>query len=667
MGAKLSRLYYGAAYYPEWYDRANWEQDARYMKEAGLNVVRIGEFAWADMEPEEGRIDLSLFREAMDFYHEQGLKVILCTPTATPPIWLSHGHPERMVHEADGVPMSHGSRQHVCINNAYFRERARIIGRAMAEALGRHPALLAWQIDNELKGHVAECFCPTCRALWPQWLAARYGTIERLNEAWGTVIWSERYASFEQVPAPVKTPYLHNASLSTAYRLFTRETASAFVREQAALLREHSDAPITHNTGLSHYVDNETLFEPLDFAGFDQYGDEQQFRKMALAYDIFRAMKRGAPYWVMETAPSFSANTQGYHKLLPDGYVPALASAAYASGAEGFMYWVWRQPHAGVEHPHGSAISAWGTPTVGYRPVVEAGAAKAELEAALLATTPAQAEVAITYSDRARAFLLTEPSEGLVYLDEVSRFHRAAADAGLYRDMPPEGAALDGYKLLITPYVMHLSEAYIERAMAFVRGGGVWVVGPLTGIRTADHAVHRDAALGRLESLAGVRTVFHAPLTGSGATGSAFGEKAPLSLWSCVFEATDADVLGVVEGGPADGLAFLTERRVGRGKVAMLGSMPAGEAGAAMLERIVRRFADEAGVTQRTDATPGTYVYPREAAGERLWIAVNLDGVGGSVTLPADGVDAVTGARVAAGPLAVPPYGRRAVRLPQSR
>lgn len=657
------KLYHGAAWYPELWDQSVIEQDIVLMKQAGMNVVRIGEFAWSNMEPTEGHIDLGFFVQMVNLLHQNGIDTVMCTPTPTPPIWFTHGHPERMYVNEQLQVMGHGSRQHACTNHPYFREKAAIITEHIARAIGRLPGLIGWQIDNEFKAHVSECMCGTCLVQWHEWLEARYETVEKLNEAWGTQIWSEYYHSFEQVPQPGPVPFLHNSSLSTMYQLFSMEKIAEFSDEQAAMIRQFSDAPITHNSSVAFSVDNERLFRELDFASFDTYATYDHPANYLLNNDLWRNFKRGRDYWIMETSPSHAASLASYAKPHPNGYLKAEAVAAYALGAEAFCYWLWRQQRAGCEQPHGSVISTWGKPTVGFPNVLEVEQARKEIEATIVATRPTQAEVAMTYSDRSKAFLKTEPHQKLNHRGLVTSFYERILHLGLHRDIVPEGAELTGYKLLFTPFLPYISSDLMKRASAFVAEGGVWVVGPLSGGRTEEHTMHTNAALGELEHLAGVETVYTFPMDGSGSIGSAFGVAAPLSLWSSVFEPKEAVAVGTVESGLTPGLAFITERTYGKGKIVMLGSMPTGEEGEQLLNKLILRYADDAGVTLRTDVTAGTIVAPRHGDGREVWVVVNMDGAGGSVTLPRDGVDPITGTVYRKGQLTLGRYEHKLIQF----
>ncbi len=657
------RLYHGAAFYPELWDGGVIEQDIHFMKEAGINVVRMGEFAWSTLEPEEGQIDSSFFVNIITKLYENGIETVMCTPTPTPPIWMSHRHPERMYVDEAGNVMGHGSRQHVCTNNSYFRERAAIITEHLAKAIGSLPGVIGWQLDNEFKCHVAECMCETCKGLWHSWLEARYGTIERLNEEWGTQIWSEHYHSFEEIPQPGAVPFLHHSSLKTMYQLFSMEKIAEFADEQAEIIRTYSHAPITHNSSVMFHVDNERLFQNLDFASFDTYAPQDKLGSYLLNCDLWRNFKQGKDFWIMETSTSFSASLESYATPHPNGYLRSEAVAAYALGAEAFCYWLWRQQRTGCEQPHGSVISAWGKPTVGYVNVLEVEQARKEIEPIILASRPCQAEVAMTYSDRAKAFFKTEPHNGLDHKALVTEFYERILATGIHRDLIPEGADLAGYKLLCTPFLHYVSSDYIARATAFVEKGGIWVIGPLTGGRTEHHTIHTDAALGELEHIAGVETLFTFPMDSTGSIGKAFDVSAPLGLWSSVFEAKEAKAVGIIEGGLTPGKAFLTEYQYGKGKIVMLGSLPIGEDGDAMLIKLLDHYAVEAGIRLRTDVTKGTIVAPRRGDGYTVWVIVNMDGNGGNVTVPQDGIDLVTQSKVFSGKLEIGSYEYRIIRF----
>jgi len=613
------------------------------MKRIGINVVRMGEFAWSKMEPHEGRISLDFFVRVLDRLHAADIGVVFCTPTPTPPVWLTHGHPERCFVDAEGRVMIHGARQHGSYENGDLRAACLRIVEACARAVGAHPALVAWQIDNELKCHVAEDFNPAAIAHWHVWLKNRYGTIDNLNAAWGTDIWSERYETFEQVPAPLRTPFLHNASLSTAYRVFSRESIAEFLDAQCEILRRHSPAPITHNFNPGFSLNFERMCRNLDFAAFDNYPDYKHWNAIVFDNDFFRAAKPQRRHWLMETSVSHNGWLGNHEIAHPPGFLVAEAVSSYALGAEAVCYWLWRQQRTGCELPHSAVMSAWFAPSIGYEHVREVEAARQKLEPLLLASRPAPAEVAVTWSDLGRAMMQTEPlganrSHAVNFNEVVADWHRLLVDTGVPRDVRFEGASLEGLKLLITPAMPYASAEFLAKVEAFVRAGGVWICAPVTGTRTAEHTVPTNAGLGAVEALAGVQTVFSYPVTGTDAVGEAFDLSAPLAGWCSVLRATNPDTRVVgklkttrVPGGSA---GWLTERDLGKGSVVVLGAQPQGEAGRAILEKMIGHYAERAKVDEKYDVTRGTLVCPRVGdSGQKFWIVVNMDGQGGEARL----------------------------------
>ncbi|HEU5080679.1 MAG TPA: beta-galactosidase [Opitutaceae bacterium] len=668
----MKRLYHGAAYYPELWPAADMARDISEMRRLGINVVRMGDFAWSTMEPNEGEISLDFFRQVMDRLHEAEIAVVFCTPTASPPVWLTHGHPERWFVGESGRPMSHGSRQHVSYEHPAVRSACVRIAEACARELGHHPALIAWQIDNEFKCHVAEDFSAPAIEAWHGWLARRYGTIQNLNTAWGTDVWSHRYQSFEQVPAPVAAPFLHSASLSTAFRMFSRERIAEFMEEQCAAIRRHSAAPITHNFGLTFSVNFERMARDLGFVSFDDYPSSANWAHLVFDCDIFRAAKPGRAFWLMETSVSHNGWLGNNEPPHPRGFLRAEAVATYALGGEAFCYWLWRQPRTGAELPHSAVMTPWFKPSIGYESVREVEYARAALEPLLTQCRPAPAEVALIWSDLGRAMMQTEPLGARTgytvdYLATLRCWHRAVVDLGLHRDVRFEGAPLDGVKLLITPLMPHVSPAFLKKAEEFVRGGGVWLCLPITGTRAPEHAAQTEAALGEIEKLAGVQTAFAYPITDTGATGTAFDVTVELAGWCCALrsENSNTDTLGTIRTDRLPpGLAFLTQTRLGAGWIVLLGAEPRGGGEHELRQRLIEHCAKLAALRRRFDVTPGIVVGPRALSnGRERWVVVDLEGKGGVLRLPTDATDAVSNRVVKKGAVEIAPYDWRAFDL----
>ncbi|NCU25204.1 beta-galactosidase [Candidatus Nomurabacteria bacterium] len=651
------KLYYGTAFYPELWPWETVLEDIRIMKDAGINVVRIGEFAWSSIEPEENEFDLSVFKESIDILYQNGIDTVLCTPTATPPVWLSHGHPERMHVDQDGNRMSHGARQHACTNHPYMRSRSRIIVERMARELGRLPGVIAWQTDNEFKCHVAECFCPTCTDLWHKWLEARYEKISRLNEAWGTGVWSQSYLSFDQVPAPVKAPFYHNASLSSMYRLFEREQIVEFQQEQLDIIRKYSDAPVTHNTSIWFRLHQEKLFENLDFFAFDRYELPSQYSWAIMLYDLGRNVKKGKKFWVMETSPSHAGGINSTVKAHPDGYLSALSAAAYSLGGSGFSYWLWRQQRSGCEMPHGSIISAWGKPAAGYKNVRDAAKVKDILEPILRSTEMVDPVVSLTYSDMANIFFTTESFQNLSYAKLFHDFYTSILYTGIPRNVIFENAQIsENTKILMSPYMPCITHEYLHKARMFAENGGTWIVGPMSGGRTAEHTVHTTSALADLERTAGVEVVLSMPLNGSGSKGKAFGVTSELGHWGHLFRCTEAVSVGEIISGPGEKLSFISERKIGKGRVILIGAVPVGEEISEMTAEMIRHYAGINGYKEDIQASFGTLVINRKGSVSDYLVLINVDGNGGTFTLPEKAWDEINSVTISEGKHKIKPY-----------
>lgn len=662
---RLEKLYHGACFYPELWDDNVIRKDIEIMKQTGINMVRIGEFMWSKLEPHKGEIDTSFITYILDLLHENDIRVIMCTPTPTPPIWVTHNHPERLHVDSKGNSMLHGSRQHACTNNYDFRAESRNIVEHVAKEVGNHPAVILWQLDNEFKCHIQECYCESCKHQWHQWLEERYKTIENLNKEWGTMIWSELYESFDQVPQPFEaTPFIHSSSMSTMYRLFHREKIAEFADEQAKIIRKYSKAPITTNAGMGFAIDNERLFKNLDMVGYDTYASQKMYYAFTINADIWRGIKKDRNFWLLETSASHAGALDRHSEPHPNDYLVSEAVSCFALGSASFTYWLWRQQEVGCEINHSAVLTAWGKPGIGYNNVLKVEEARKEIEDFIVSTDFTQGELAMTYSDRARVFMEVENHKKDGYRGLMTDLYNNILKTGIHRDLIPENMDLEGYKMLMTPFMYSLSDSYVERAIKFVENGGIWLVGPTTGGRTEEHRITTNAALcKRLEEIAGVEAGCPYPMENSSAMGEAFGITAPLKMWSVVFDLKDAEAIGYTRGGVTPNMPFITEKKVGKGKIVMIGSMPYGEDGDKMWQKIISHYGKEAGITVQANTSEGTIAIPRHDYQNNYFVVVNMDGKGGKINLPNGGFDVIKSTEIKAGPLDISPYQYKIIKM----
>ena len=650
------KLFYGAAYYPELWDEDTIIKDIEAMKQIGINCVRMGEFAWSRMEPDEDKIDLTFFHQLIDRLYDHGISVIMCTPTPTPPIWMTHNHPERLYVDAGGKRLIHGARQHVCTNHDYFIGRAGIIAEAIGKSLGKHPGIIGWQIDNEFKCHVAECMCETCLEKWHIWLETKYKTIYALNNAWGANVWSEAYQDFSQVPQPLPAPFLHNASLSLAYKQFSFEKIADFCDMQVNILKKYTDKPITTNINRYFGLDLDRLFEHLDFAAFDDYPSDDRYGDMIFNYDLMRKIK-DKPFFVMETSPSHNGCLNLIQKPHQNGFLTAEVISAFASGANGFLYWLWRQQRAGCEQPHGAVLSSWGGKGLGYGNVVDAKKELDKNETILLDSRVKQAEIAITYSDLAKAMLSIEPVKGYDYLTLIASFQESILGQGYSRDFVMESTPLDGYKILFTPFAPALTDEYIAKSIEFVKVGGTWVIGPMTGYRTVGHTVPVNSGIGTLSKYLPINIECHYPLEGTGTKGIYAGVECDLCGYSAFFDPCES-MTGQVTEGPSEGSGFIYEKEHGKGKIIFLGALPCGENGRLVFNALTKSITESQNITKPPLCGKGNVAIERvdNATQKDIVYVVNMNGKGGTVCLKGGYVDMMSGQALGEGELYVEPY-----------
>ncbi|MDR2201576.1 MAG: beta-galactosidase [Clostridiales bacterium] len=569
--AKLdcTRLYHGVAYYPELWPSDEVDRDIAIFKELGINAVRMGEFAWSFFEPKMDEFNIGVYDDVIKKLGDNGIMSILCTPTATPPQWFAQNYPDGFYVDKNMVKAHHGSREHVCLNNKDYVVRTKIIVEKLAEHYGRNPYVIAWQTHNEFNcPPVKECVCDSCRDKWRAWLKKKYGSVEKMNEAWGAGVWSTRYGSFDGVLPPRPTPNGHSASLTTNYSRFVFDSVADYNNMQISILKKHTGAPVTHNTNRVFWLDQETLFKNLDFVGFDDYSTQDNYEEKVFAAEMSRGLKPGVPFWEIETASSNSANLHGSVRTHKKGYLKAEAVSDFFAGAIGFSYWLYRQQRAGTEMPHAHLVTAWGTKSYSCQSVLQVKAAIDKIEKFITSTTPKRADAAVMYSDTARAYCESETLNSVNYTGDIFAFYKSLLYTGAYRDVVYEGNDLSPYKVVFAPYIMHISAALKDKLITAAKNGATVIIGPYSGWRTNDHTYHTDRAFGDLEEFFGGEIIDVAQFWGQDASFEVFGVRGTVETVGAVVKSG----VGKIIGGFFDGMSLMSERALGSGKIVFLGA-----------------------------------------------------------------------------------------------
>ncbi|MEN9891182.1 MAG: hypothetical protein RLY78_1477 [Pseudomonadota bacterium] len=513
----------GVCYYPEHWPEALWADDAARMAAIGIRVVRIAEFAWSRIEPEPGRFDWAWLDRAVQTLHAAGLGIVMCTPTATPPKWLVDAHPDILAHGLDGRVRGFGSRRHYCFSSRSWRAESRRISTAVAERYGQHPAVVAWQTDNEYGCHdTVLSTSPDARAAFRRWLEKRYGSVAALNRAWGTVFWSQEYRSFDEVDLPVGTVTEANPSHRLDWRRFASDEVAAFNREQVQILRRHSPGrPVSHNfMGFFTGFDHHDVAADLDIATWDSYplGFTQDFffspqEKVrwartghpdipAFHHDLYRGMCAGGRWWVMEQQPG-PVNWARWNTAPADGMVRAWTWQACAHGAEVVSYFRWRQAPFGQEQMHTGLLRPDSVTAPGGHEAAQVGRELQALGPALTDAPLPQPAVALVL-DYPSLWMAQIQPQGANYdpVELCFRVYSALRALGLDVDIVGPHAALGRYAMIVLPAQLHAADDLVQR---LAQSAAQLVLGPRAGAKTVDLQWPADGPPGALADLAGAR------------------------------------------------------------------------------------------------------------------------------------------------------------------
>lgn len=510
----MSNYHFGVDYYPEHWPRERWELDAKLMKEAGIELVRLAEFAWAKMEPELGKYNFGWLSDAIEVMAKYGIKSVLGTPTPTPPMWIVEENPEILPVNLDGVRLGFGGRHHNCQSNEAYRNHIKRFVRVMAKHYHNNPHVIGWQIDNEFgNSHQNLCACDSCQMHFQQWLERKYGTVEQLNEQWGTVFWSQTYSRFDQIPAPLPTPNAHNPSLLLDWKRFCSDLIVDFQKFQLDILRTECPKQfITHNfMGFFDKTDYFDLAKDLDFISHDQY--PMHFREdripltqpheLAMALDLMRGTKQKA-FWIMEQL----AGPTGWEVLSSTprpGQIRLWTYHSVAHGADTVVYFRWRTCLFGTEEYWHGILPHSGIPGRRYEEVRQTIEELAPVMEACKDGMPG-AEVGIIYSyDQRWAFQIQPHHPELDYLDHLKGYYKVFHDGNVPVDLLSPDDDFSRYKLLVAPLLFLMTPELSVKLHDYVAKGGHLVLTMRTGVKEWNNTVIPETLPGSLSDLLGIQ------------------------------------------------------------------------------------------------------------------------------------------------------------------
>jgi beta-galactosidase len=640
----IAGLCYGGDYNPEQWPEPVWEDDVGRMRDAGVNLVSVAIFAWAQLEPEEGGYRFDWLDRAMDLLAGAGIRADLATATASPPPWLASRHPEILPVDRDGHTIWPGGRQAFCPSSPVYREHALALVEQLARRYRDHPALAMWHVGNELGGHNAHCFCDVSAEAFRRWLERRYGGIEALNDAWGTAFWSQRYASWKEILPPRLTGTFVNPTQALDFRRFSSDALlDNFRAERDVLRRITPDTPVTTNfmvIGLFDKCDYWSWAAEVDLVSNDHYltaADPAGHVELAMCADITRGLAGGEPWLLMEHSTS-AVNWQPRNVAKQPGQLRRNSLQHVARGADGVCFFQWRASRAGAEKYHSAMLPHAGTDTKVWREVVELGRT---LEAiAEVRGTRIRADVALVWDWQARwaCDVDAHPSVDVRYLDQAGALYRALWDAGVTVDAVRPGADLDRYRLVLAPTLYLVSDADAAALRRYVEGGGHLVTTYFSGIVDEHDHVRLGGYPGAFRDLLGVRTEEFFPLL-EGAT-VRLDDGGTGTVWTELLHLDGAEAVASYADGPLPGVPAVTRNRHGRGLAWYLATRldPAATA------RVLAAACAEAGVEGVAGAGAGVEAVRRAGDGRSYLFVLNHGHE--PAALPAGGVDLVTGAAV---------------------
>jgi beta-galactosidase len=646
----------GAAWYPEQWPESRWDADLALMEAAHIHFVRVGEFAWSTFEPSEGNYQLDWMERAIRAAEKHHIAVVMGTPSAAPPAWLTQKYPETLRTNPDGRKDGHGNRQQFDWSDPKYRQLARAIAEKLAVRFGHDPNVIGWQIDNE---YANESYSDADRARFQQWLKARYKTLDNLNTRWTTAYWSETYQDWSQIP--IQSTY-GNPGLLLNWRQFVSDEWRSYQRNQLDVIRAHADPRqriTTNMMGWFDAYDHYTVAQDLDFTSWDDYVGSGHLNPVynGATHDLTRGFLR-KNFWVMETQPGM-VNWSDDNTMLNKGEVRAMAWNAIGHGSEAVEYWQWRSDLNGQEQYHGTLIGADGTPVPLYTEVQQIGADFDKAGPALAGTTVVS-QVALLQDYNSRwAINWQRHNKSFDPVDSFMTYYAPLHSLAGSVDVIADTAPLSSYKLVVAPALNVITPAAARNLADYVRNGGHLVLGERSGMKDEDNTLYPQQQPGPLAELLGAKVAqWYAiansgpdstvPLTGvwGAATGKLWAEQlTPLAPDTKVLM-TYGKYNGWLDGQPA-----AVTRRVGKGTITYIGFALDSTTGAAAAKWML----DEAGIAAAMPVPEGVDLAIRSGNGKHIYILTNYAAGPRTITLPSSMQDILTGTTAAT--ITLPQYG----------
>jgi len=624
-------FYFGVDYYPEHWPEERWPIDAQLMAEAGFNVVRLAEFAWSKMEPSEGQFDFDWLDRAISILHLQGIRVVLGTPTASPPPWLMSKSPQLFRVREDGLRVTFGNRREYCPNHSLYHDFTRRIVTEMAEHYADHPAVIGWQIDNEFGDR---CYCSTCAEKFQTWLRSRYEALDELNQKWGTVFWSHIYNDWTEIPVPLTTGGSPNPGLALDFYRFCSDSYVAYQQMQIDILRANCpDHFITHNL-MGFKYDRLNYFDlarNLDFVAWDNYPRMQWTMETgvdsslsALSLDTMRGLK-AKNIWVMEQ----QAGPGGWEMLSVTprpGELRLWAYQSIAHGADAILFFRWRTARFGTEQYWHGLLDHDAHPGRRYEEIKRMGAEIKEVGDEILGSQ-VKSPIAMTLSYDSRfAFQIQPNNPRFSYPEHFHQIYRAIYQHNVSIDVTDPNADLSSYKIVIAPALHLVTDAIAENLKRYVQAGGTLLVTQRTGVKDESNTVVNQRLPGLLAEVCGVEVEDYDSLSSHMQNSLEFTlpelTDAPcvtVSLLCDILNPTSATVVARYTQDYYAGKPAITLNQFGAGRAIYIGAV----GDAQLYDLLAKWLLDTTGLQDAFATPPGVEVTQRAQGDKHLRFILN--------------------------------------------
>ncbi len=639
----------GTYYYPEHWSKDKWAGDIKKMAEIGFEFTHFGEFAWTFIEPEEGKFDFAWLDEAVQLAHENGIKVVMCTSTPTPPAWLAQKHPEILMENAEGRIMQHGSRQQISWSSAVYREYVSKMVEAIGKHYGKDKRIWGWQLDNEPSHYGQYDYSNAAQQRFREWLKAKYKNLDSLNATWGTAFWSIWYSDFNQIRIPNQKELIAQPSPHAVldFKRFSAEEANDFLSFQYKILRKYisNDQWITTNLMPEHVEVDPTKINGLDFltytkylvAGYDNGVGSQGFRmgsatSIGFANDLFRSFN--GVTGVMELQPG-QVNWGKFNPQPMPGAVRMWIWHAFAGGNKFVCNYRFDRPVTGGEQYHYAILDAdrktISTSGIEYVKVIEE-IKELRKQYDINAVAPKvyqRRQAAVLYNPDNRWEMDNQPQTNQWnFMDHLKRYYGALKQLGAPVDVITEEKDFSNYPVLIAPAYELLDAALVERWKQYVQNGGHLILSSRTGQKDRNGKLWEMKWAEPIYELIGAKVPFYdlLPETVQGAVkmGTAIYN---WNNWADILEPMNGTAVWATYSNQFySGKAAVISRKLGKGTVTYVGA----DTDDGLLEKAaISRVYKEAGI-QTANYPPGVMVEWRDG----FWIGVNYSGKPYTVTIP---------------------------------